>query len=231
MIGATIILVLVAAWLAYYLTKPLQPPNVSIEFQGFEPAKTGVFHLKPETNFNGRVFFQGEKDDWWFRAFPSFKNFLTEQTNAFCTLYLTNRGSTRIWWISMDCPVEARTPNGWITNRFGHFTTSPWSVGSSTKDAFNVYVPMDAIEWRVTGQYDYYKRHNMRLEYYWWLADDLKLGHAVKSLPKIAVYVLVAPAWIFAILPEPKEYYGGKIYSEFFTNQPPVNLLPPKPQQ
>jgi hypothetical protein len=221
LIRVTILFVLVAAWLTYYLAKPLQPPDVSIELQGFNPEKMRVFHLKPDTNFNGRVFFEGEKEDWWFRAFPSFQNFPTEQTNAFCTLHLTNRGSTRIWWISMDCQVEARTPNGWVTNEFSHFTTSPWSVGSSSKDIFNVFVPIDAMEWRVTGDYEYYKRHNMRLEYYGWLVDDLKLGQAVKSLPKIAVYPLLTVGWVFALLPEPRKKIG-EIHSEFFTNHPVV---------
>jgi hypothetical protein len=219
-ISAAIFLVVVAMVTAVYLAKPLSPPKISIEFQSFKPDKARVFHLKPDTNDNNQVFFDCvRREDWWFRAFPSFQNFLTEQTNAFCTLYLTNHGPTRIWWISLDCQVEARTPSGWVTNVFSHFTTTPWSVGSSTKDAFNVYVPMDAIEWRVTGQYEYFKRHCPSLEFIGWLSDDLDIKR--KHPSGFIVYPLVPICWALGLAPRPKEEFS-KIDSQIFTNKPLV---------
>jgi hypothetical protein len=227
LIAAAIVLLVVTTATTVYLAKPLPPPKVTIEFQSFKPEKTTVFHLAADTNDNNQLFYRSDsQSNWWFRAFPSSRSISLEQTNAYCVVYLTNQSLARIWWISMDCQVEAKTPNGWVTNVFSHFTTVPWSVGSSKKDIFSVYVPADAIEWRVTGEYQYYKHHNMRLEYFGWLVDDLKLGRVEKQPPKVVVYPLIGIGWVLSLLPESKEEFG-QIHSELFTNRPPMVLSVP----
>ena len=213
-----------AAVTAVYLAMPLSPPQVAIEFQGFKPEKTMVFHLTLDTNFNNQIFLEAR----WLQVFPSYKNISTEQTNAFCVLYLTNRGSTRIWWFSAGCQVEAMTPQGWVTNVFSSFTTDPSSVGTSSKDDFNIGVPADAIKWRVTGSFQYYKRHDLVAEYLGWLTYDLGLGARRPST--IIRYLILTPAFVFGLLPEPEKQYG-EVYSEFFTNRLSAHLPPVKPQQ
>ena len=214
-----IVLFVIATATTVYLAKPLPQPKVSIEFQLFKPEKTTVFHLVADTNDCNQLFYRSDsQSNSWLRAFPSSRSISLEQTNVCCAVNLTTQGLTRIWWISMDCQVEAKTPNGWVTNVFLHFTTVPWSVGSSKKDVFSVYVPADAIEWRVTGEYEYYKHHNAKCDYVGWLLDDLKLGQNGKHPSKFVEYPLIGIAWIFSLLPEP-ETHAAKIQSEFFTNR------------
>ena len=217
-----IVFVVIAAATTIYLALPSPPPRVSIEFNAFKPEETKVFHLVADTNdYNQLVYQSDSRTNWWFQAFPSSKQFSLDQTNVFCLVYLTNHGPTRIWWIPMDCQVEARTPIGWVTNRFGHFSTVPWSVGSLAKDDFSIYIPTDAMEWRVTGQYEYYKHHNARREYVGWLLDDLKLSSKKWQPSKFVVYPLIGPAWILSLLPEPKGQ-SVEIQSVLFTNRPTI---------
>jgi len=228
LIATAIVVVLAVAVTAIYLATPLAPPKASLEFQAFKPEKTKVFFLVADTNENNQLLYRSDsQSNWWFRAFPSSKSISLEQTNSYCAVYLTNQGLTRIWWISMDCQVEAKTPNGWVTNVFSHFTTVPWSVGSSKKDVFNVYVPADAIEWRVTGEYEYYKHHNARCDYVGWLLDDLMLGHNGKHPSKFIEYPLIGIACILSLLPEP-EMQAAKIQSKIFTNCPSMYILTPQ---
>jgi hypothetical protein len=168
------------------------------------------------------MFFRGIGNDWWLKSFPSSTNFPTEQTNLWCIAYLTNCGSTRIWWISSDCEIEARTPNGWITNKFSHFTTVPWSVGPFKKDIFYIGVPIDAIEWRVKGQYEYYNRHFPSLEFMGWLSDDLEWG-TKKRPSSFLVYSVMPIAWTMSLAPRPKEKWQ-EFQSEFFTNRLPAGF-------
>jgi hypothetical protein len=202
-----------------YLMKPLPPPRVAIEFKGFTPTNTEVFHMELDTNDTKQVRFR----DGWHVALASSTNYPTEQTNAFCTLYLTNQGPTRIWWISMDCAVEARTPQGWVTNYSRHYTTIPWSVGSQTKDKFIVYVPIDAIEWRVTGDYSYYPRHVPCFEFQGWLVNDLHKTEANSS--KAFIYMVMPVIYLLALDRPPNEI-SCRIASPYFTNRPPAVITP-----
>ena len=221
-----VVLVVLAGAVTIYLMEPLPPPNVSFEFQGYEPAKTRIFDLVAGTNEEGE-FFYGSKDrtgsspDWWFSCLPGSSKFSTRQTNVFCLLSLTNRGPTRIWWVPADCQVEAKTPDGWITNVFGHFTTTPSSVGSSRKRVFAVYVPANAIEWRITGIYEYDTRHSPRQEFWGWVLDDSDLWH--KHSSQFLFDSMMPVDWILRIAPE-RRSETGQIFSDFFTNKPPINI-------
>jgi len=128
----------------------------------------------------------------------------------------------------MDCQVEAKTQTAGSLMSFA-FHDCPLERRLLKKDIFSVHVPADAIEWRVTGEYQYYKHHNMRLGYFGWLVDDLKLGRAEKQPPKIVVYPLIGIGWVFSLLPESKEEFG-QIHSELFTNRPPMVLSVPLTQ-
>jgi hypothetical protein len=213
-----ILLVIIAALIIVYLAKPLPPPNVSIEFQGFESKDPRVFDLVAGTNEDGQ-FYYGSTDSW-LSCLPSSDRFPTRQTNFLCILYFTNRGPTRVWWTPVDCEVEARTPNGWITNVFGHFTTMPGSMASSGKDVFKIYVPTDAIEWKVSGWYGYYPRHSPRQEFAAWLLDDEKYNPT--RSPKFYEYLIMPFAWGLGLVPEP-EGKDAQIFSDLFTNKPPLN--------
>jgi hypothetical protein len=228
LISTAIVVVMAATAIAIYLSEPLPPPKVSIEFEGFKTEKNMVFHLQMETNDNGGISYRGRsKEQWWFSTRSSSTNFSLEQTNLCCGLYLTNCGSIIIWWISLDCRVEARTTNCWVTNYFSHFTLSPWSVSPSGKDEFGVYIPLNTIEWRVVGECSYFKHHNIILELACWLSDDFKRGSA-RPIPKMTEYSLRSLSWVSdltsKLLPRPSEL-GLDIQSKLFTNRPPALIL------
>jgi hypothetical protein len=224
LIAATFIWAAIMAALIIYFAIPLPTPKISIEFQSFKSDKIQVFQLVADTNSDNQLVYKSDsKTNWWFTAFPSSRRFPLAESNVCCSVYLTNHGPTRIWWISLDCHVEARTSNGWITNCFGHFTTVPNSVGPFQRDDFWVYIPADAVEWRVTGKFDYYKRHNALQDYVGWLMDDLKFGHKGSHPPEIVIYPLYGFSWVLSLLPEP-DGQSGEIQSNFFTNRPPIAI-------
>jgi hypothetical protein len=230
---AVAIILTLGVLFASYLAKPLPPPHVSLQFQGFKPDRTKIMTLTCETNYNGEVSFYASADGMFVHL--ESKRFLTSQTNSLAIICMTNHGPTRIWWTAwMDCRVEARTANGWITNQAARLSWVPYSVPSSATDTFGVCVPSDAIEWRVHGWYGFYKRHNAREELFGWFNDDLGFGIKFpgdKHKPRILEFGLGLPigfiAGILGVLPEPQKEYG-EVSSELFTNKPPLDLPPGK---
>ena len=234
MIATTIVLIVIATATAVYLVKPLLPPHVSLQFQGFKQGHAKIMLLTCETNNDsGEVRFLASADGILVRL--GSKDFPTSQTNALAIICMTNHGLTRVWWTAwMDCRVEARTANGWVTNQAMYLTWTPYSVPSSATDTFGVCVPSDAIEWRVHGWYKFYKRHNARLEFFGWVFDDLGFGMKFpgdKPKSKLLEYGVAYPLMLIGsttrLLPEPQEQYGV-VTSELFTNKPPTDLLPSK---
>ena len=201
--------------LVIYLTSALPPPKVSLELTGSQPEITKVFHMKLATNDTNSIYF--EDDTGWFRELTSSTNFPREQTNALCSFYLTNQGPARIWWDSMGCEVVARTAQGWITNWYGNRLTISWSVGPEKINSFHVYVPKEALEWRVAGRYFYVTRHAPGAEFMGWLMDDLhKKG--TNTAPALGFFVLPV-LWIMALDPDPAPI-PSEIHSQTFTNLP-----------
>ena len=232
---AAVIVLTLGVLFASYLTKPLPPPHVSLCFQEFKPSGTKIMALTCETNYdNGEIKFYSFADGMFVRLDVS-KGIPTSQTNSVAIICMTNHGPTRVWWTAwMDCRVEARTADGWVTNQAAYLSWSPYSVASSSTDTFGVCVPSDAIEWRVHGHYGFYKRHNSRLELVGWFSDDLGFGTKFpgdKHKPRILEYGLGIPiefiAGTLSFLPEPQEKYG-EVSSELFTNKPPLDLPPVK---
>ena len=186
--------------------------------------------LTGETNGdNGEVRFYSSADVMSVQLDVS-KGFPTSQTNSMAIICMTNHGPTRIWWTAwMDCRVEARTANGWVTNQAMYLTWMPYSVATSSTDAFGVCVPTDAIEWRVCGRYCFYKRHNARSEFSGWVSDDLGFGMKFpgdKPKSKLLEYGVAYPLLLIGsamrLLPEPQEQYGV-VESDLFTNKPPMD--------
>src|ERR1700739_1406954 len=103
-----------------YVKEPAPAPNVSIEFQDYEP-QTKVFSLVPGTNEDGQFFYGSSSrlvgdSNWWFTCLPSSNKFPLNQTDVLCEVYFTNHGPTRVGWSASDAIVEAKTTNGWIPN-------------------------------------------------------------------------------------------------------------------
>jgi hypothetical protein len=215
---------LIVTSILLYLMKPLPAPRIAIEFQGFTPAKTKVFHMKLNTNYTSEVQFSSVTDnDNWFYSSASSTNYPTEQTNAYCIFYITNHGPTRIWCRSEYWEVEARTPQGWVTNTIAYNTTSPESVGPAKAEILDKFVPIDAIEWRVTGSYFYYPRHTPCFEFQGWLADDL---HKTRVNSCKAFQYMVLPVICLLAIDRPPEEKQVYFHTPYFTNRPPAVATP-----
>lgn len=216
-IGVVILLVLSAVFVSYLL-KPLPPPKVALQLVGIATNKTKAFYLESWTN-NGQVVLTGNG----LFVTPAFEGFPTNQEFALCTIGLTNQGLTKIWWTDWkNWRVEARTPSGWITNGHERLTTLDYPVAPSSNDIFVVYVPVDAVEWRVRCWYTYYNRHHIRYELAAWLMNDVSFGQTIlKSTPELVW-------WPLQQLPEPSEK-GGEVSTPFFTNRLPLEINRPPP--
>jgi hypothetical protein len=124
----------------------------------------------------------------------------------------------------MHCTVEARTAQGWVTNHTRHLiTTYDWSVGAKTINKFSVYIPIDAIEWRVTGEYSYYPRHAACLEFQGWLYDDL---HKTGANSSTAFRYMVMPVIYILAIDRPPEEKRVYFHTPYFTNRPSAVLTP-----
>ncbi len=217
--------------LTSYLVMPLRPPHVALQFQGFKPDRTRIMALTSVSyGDNGEVRFTAPADGMSVYVGEA-KDFPLSQTNSLAIICMTNHGPTRIWWTAwMDCRVEARTPNGWVTNQAMYLTWLPYSVASPSTDTFGVWVPNDAIEWRVHGWYGFYERHNARKEFIEWLFDDLGFGMKSPGDPPksnwlryAVLYPLMLLGSATLLLPEPQEQIGV-VTSALFTNIPPMDL-------
>lgn len=145
-----------------------------------------------------------------------------EGTNAVVTMVFTNSGQT-ITTVGEDAwHVAIETPNGWTTNG----TAYPGNnhgviIEPQGKTLIPVPVPTNCIRWRVTVDYCYYRRHGSHYEVWsainragFWDSAPRWLHDAVwKSMDGVVRYTTADGK--------------GAATTDFFTNLPPVQSMPP----
>lgn len=105
-----------------------------------------------------------------------FVGFVTDASNVWAELAMTNLGSTTAYYSGRDWRAEFETRDGVLTNypyfrRYGPF---PFQQGEGCQ--FPVDIPDGVIRWRVISSYEWFERRKLRVEAVEWLDDHLGEG-------------------------------------------------------
>lgn len=142
-----------------------------------------------------------------------FVGFVTDATNVWAELAMTNLGSTTAYYSGRDWRAEFETQNGVLTNYpyFRRYGPYPFQQGEGCQ--FPVDIPDGVIRWRVISSYEWFERRKLRVEAMEWLDDHLDEGR----LQNVAETVL-GP--VLGQRPEKFDLYD-------FTATPWLTNLPP----